>query len=191
MQAPYSGPETTTSLNVLEELASSGLPQPVMLLGGWAVYFTVRDRWLTTFGEEYFGSRDIDLGLPPEADADALRSGNMPATLDVLVKKHQFTRQGMYQLVRFHDWETHEILDPEAVRTMDSIGTTASSRRKWLNSHALGGRTSRRSFRAWSSPSSPGTMTTWGAGGASTRAWWTGTSTTTGWPSGPGTNPPT
>jgi hypothetical protein len=121
MQAPYSGPETTTSLNVLEELTSAGLPQPVMLLGGWAVYFTVRDRWLTTFGEEYFGSRDIDLGFhtPPDADSEELRAGNMPATLEALVNEHQFTRQGMYQLVRFHDWATHEALAPKRVRTMN------------------------------------------------------------------------
>lgn len=37
------------------------LPQPVALAGGHAVRHVVRDLWERRFGEEYFGSRDIDV----------------------------------------------------------------------------------------------------------------------------------
>jgi hypothetical protein len=120
MEPPYSGPETTTSLRVLEGLVASGLPEPVMLLGGWAVYFTVHERWRASYGEGYFGSRDIDLGFdtPPHASLETLRQGNMPATLAFLVDHHGFHRQGMYQLARHHAWETHRRLDPLATKTL-------------------------------------------------------------------------
>lgn len=117
-EAPYTGPETETSVRVLRELAP-GLPEPVMLLGGWGVYFTVRDVWLQVFGEEYFGSRDIDLGFhtPPDAALSDLQTGNMPATLRFL-ETRGFTRQGMYQVVRYHDWETHEVIPADRIRTL-------------------------------------------------------------------------
>ncbi|MBI4392657.1 MAG: nucleotidyl transferase AbiEii/AbiGii toxin family protein [Euryarchaeota archaeon] len=37
------------------------LPTPVALAGGHAVRLRVRDGWQNAFGQEYFGSRDIDL----------------------------------------------------------------------------------------------------------------------------------
>lgn len=37
------------------------LPHPVALAGGHAVRHAVRDQWERRFGEEYFGSRDIDV----------------------------------------------------------------------------------------------------------------------------------
>lgn len=36
------------------------LPSPVALAGGHAVRLRVQERWLERFGEDYFGSRDID-----------------------------------------------------------------------------------------------------------------------------------
>ena len=82
-----------------------------MLLGGWGVYFTVQKAWRSTFGEEYFGSRDIDLGFhtPLSATVADLRKGNLPATIAHL-ETHGFSRQGMYQFLRFHDHETNEVL---------------------------------------------------------------------------------
>ena len=39
----------------------SGLPHPVALAGGHAVLHTVQERWRARFGQDYFGSRDIDV----------------------------------------------------------------------------------------------------------------------------------
>lgn len=36
---------------------------PVCLLGGWAVYLTVNNRYIQATGREYLGSKDIDLGF--------------------------------------------------------------------------------------------------------------------------------
>lgn len=115
---PYTGPETKTSLRVLEELAP-GMPEPIMLLGGWGVYFTVRNAWRNTFGEDYFGSRDIDLGFhtPGTATLAELQAGNLPRTIAHL-ETHGFSRQGMYQFLRFHDHETNEAIGPEEAARM-------------------------------------------------------------------------
>lgn len=37
------------------------LPHPVALVGGHAVRLTVQHAWQNRFGEDYFGSRDIDV----------------------------------------------------------------------------------------------------------------------------------
>ncbi len=115
---PYAGPETSTSLEVLKELLPN-LPEPVMVLGGWGVYFTVRATWIDAYSQEYFGSRDIDLGFytPEDVSIEALKQGNMPATVAFL-ESEGFTRQGMYQIVRYHDWDTHEVLDPLRAASM-------------------------------------------------------------------------
>ncbi|MEK6975292.1 MAG: nucleotidyl transferase AbiEii/AbiGii toxin family protein [Candidatus Thermoplasmatota archaeon] len=39
----------------------AGLPHPVALAGGHAVLHTVQERWRARFGQDYFGSRDIDV----------------------------------------------------------------------------------------------------------------------------------
>lgn len=120
MEAPYTGPETTTSLQVLRELADSGLPQPATLLGGWAVFFLVQKVWHQSFGEDYFGSRDIDFGFKTSLDtsAEKLRAGNLPATVTFLKEEHHFVPHGMYQLARFHHRETNEILTEEETKRM-------------------------------------------------------------------------
>lgn len=110
---PYTGPETRVSLDVLRQLLP-GLPEPVVLLGGWGVRFIVNDLWWAATGQDYFGSRDIDLGFhtPPEAASEALQRGNLPATLWHL-QSQGFTRQGMYSLVRYYRWEDDAPLTPE------------------------------------------------------------------------------
>lgn len=119
-KAPYTGPETQTSLRVIEELVP-GLPEPVMLMGGWGVYYTVQVAWRSTYGEEYFGSRDIDLGFhtPPHASLQDLRKGNLPATISHL-ERHGFTREGMYQFLRFHDFETNATLSAKQAAALPS-----------------------------------------------------------------------
>jgi|ERR1041385_2197782 hypothetical protein len=120
-KAPYTGPETTLSLGILEALVP-GMPTPTLLLGGWGVYFTVNERWSKATGQDYFGSRDIDLGFhtPPKADARTLREGNIKAAMDHLLKSG-FHKHGAYQVLRYHAFEDDRILTKEQAAKMSSF----------------------------------------------------------------------
>lgn len=54
--------ETDTSLEFLENIITI-MEEPICLLGGWAVYFTVDENIRDDIGMGYLGSRDIDLGF--------------------------------------------------------------------------------------------------------------------------------
>jgi hypothetical protein len=61
-QQLYDRIETDEALKALEVL-SDKLPEPFLLMGGWAVYITVNDSFLEEHGSTYLGSRDIDVGF--------------------------------------------------------------------------------------------------------------------------------
>ncbi len=115
---PYTGPETRVSLDVLRDILP-GLPEPIVLLGGWGVRFVVNDLWREATGQDYFGSRDIDLGFhtPPEATLEALRRGNLPAAIRHL-EYMGFTRHGAFSMVQFHRWEDDGTVTPEKARRL-------------------------------------------------------------------------
>lgn len=58
----YKDKETEISYKYLREVIEH-LDEPICLLGGWAVYFTVNDFFKKEKGYPYLGSRDIDLGF--------------------------------------------------------------------------------------------------------------------------------
>jgi hypothetical protein len=60
--ALYSDFETETSYVYLQKIVNI-LNEPVCILGGWAVYFTVNLAFQKDQGRNYLGSRDIDLGF--------------------------------------------------------------------------------------------------------------------------------
>ncbi len=115
---PYTGPETRVSLDILRDILP-GLPEPIVLLGGWGVRFVVNDLWREATGQDYFGSRDIDLGFhtPPGASLAELKGGNLPATLRHL-ETLGFTREGMYSLARYYRWEDDKPVTPEEARRL-------------------------------------------------------------------------
>jgi len=57
----YPSREVELSQQHLKELFR-GEPEPC-LLGGWAVYLSVNERFRASMGRDYIGSRDIDLGF--------------------------------------------------------------------------------------------------------------------------------
>ena len=61
----YAQNEVEISRMHLEEVISS-IDEPIVVLGGWAVYFLVNGAYRETTGREYIGSRDIDLGFHEE-----------------------------------------------------------------------------------------------------------------------------
>ena len=59
--ALYSNFETETSYSYLQKIIKT-IDEPICILGGWAVYFTVNKTFQKDQGRNYLGSRDIDLG---------------------------------------------------------------------------------------------------------------------------------
>jgi len=113
---PYAGPETRVSLDILRQIIPI-IPEPVVLLGGWGVRFIVNDLWREATGQDYFGSRDIDLGFhtPREASLDDLKRGNLPTALGRL-EGLGFTREGMHGIVRYYRWDDDRPLTPGEAR---------------------------------------------------------------------------
>jgi len=58
----YDARETKISLAYLRNVVAL-LDEPICIIGGWAVYFTVNQRYRQATGRDYLGSRDIDLGF--------------------------------------------------------------------------------------------------------------------------------
>ena len=58
----YIDKETQASLHYLKEVVQH-LDDPICLLGGWAVYYLVNDKYNEAQGSNYLGSRDVDLGF--------------------------------------------------------------------------------------------------------------------------------
>jgi len=66
----YEDNEVATSRKYLEEVITT-INEPIVLLGGWAVYFLVNKSYKETTGRDYIGSRDIDLGFTiPSVDME-------------------------------------------------------------------------------------------------------------------------
>jgi hypothetical protein len=59
-KAVYEDVLTQASADRLRSLVT-GIPHPVAIAGGHAVLHNVRQRWKARFGQDYFGSRDIDV----------------------------------------------------------------------------------------------------------------------------------
>lgn len=56
----YEQAETESALSALSHLVTR-LPEPFLILGGWAVYVTVNESFRDEHGSQYLGSRDIDV----------------------------------------------------------------------------------------------------------------------------------
>ncbi|MHB2035575.1 MAG: hypothetical protein ACYCPW_02390 [Nitrososphaerales archaeon] len=58
----YSDPQISISSRFLETIVKE-LSEPPCLLGGWAVYIHLNDKFNSSKGRDYLGSKDIDLGF--------------------------------------------------------------------------------------------------------------------------------
>ncbi len=58
----YSDPQISISRKYLESIIKE-LSKPPCLLGGWAVYLHLNDKFNSSKGRDYLGSKDIDLGF--------------------------------------------------------------------------------------------------------------------------------
>lgn len=83
----YQKYETENSYAYLQQVVDL-LEQPVCILGGWAVYFTVNEQYKKEKGPNYLGSKDIDLGfhIDTNIDKDHLKNTMIQKTISLLEK---------------------------------------------------------------------------------------------------------
>lgn len=83
----YQKYETENSYTYLRQVVDL-LEEPVCILGGWAVYFTVNETYKKEKGQNYLGSKDIDLGFHIDANIDKsqLKNTMMQKTISLLEK---------------------------------------------------------------------------------------------------------
>ena len=108
----YDDCETEISRKHLREVVC-GLEEPVVVLGGWAVFFTVNDRYEAATGHRYIGSRDIDLGFRIGADIEA-SAFNRAYTR--LVGEMGFTPLAFGRLYKEIDRNTGRALDHDGAK---------------------------------------------------------------------------
>ena len=104
----YKDIETETSYNYLKIVISS-LKEPICILGGWAVFFTVNESYKRQMARVYIGSRDIDIGF------NSIASFNRAAS--ILEKKLNFKFVSFRYYKNIHA-DTGKDLSDEEVNSM-------------------------------------------------------------------------
>jgi hypothetical protein len=103
----YESKEIELSKRYLKEVIES-IDEPIVVLGGWAVYYLVNDKYRETTGRDYIGSRDIDLGfIMEEADLDKT---TFARSYKVLINNLGFTPQSFRLFKQVHA-DTGEVLN--------------------------------------------------------------------------------
>ncbi len=81
----YDRVESESAFGALNHIVSR-LPEPFLLLGGWAVYVTVNDSFRAEHGSQYLGSRDIDVcfHIDPNGSESELRDSAFSKAIAVV-----------------------------------------------------------------------------------------------------------
>ena len=93
----------------------SEMKEPVCLLGGWAVFLSVNERFNKSNGRSYIGSRDIDIGfhIDPNWSKEDLRNSTFAQSIRILRNK-KFIILGS-RFVKHYDIDTkREITEEES-----------------------------------------------------------------------------
>ncbi|MDG6220264.1 MAG: hypothetical protein QCI38_02290 [Candidatus Thermoplasmatota archaeon] len=112
----YEDNEVTTSRKYLKEVIAT-INEPIVVLGGWAIYYLVNTAYKETTGREYIGSRDIDLGftIPP----DGIENSAFTKALTKLEDEPGF-KPLSFRLFKQTHLETGESISPEEAKNTPS-----------------------------------------------------------------------
>lgn len=115
----YDAKETGVALEALG-MISRVLPEPFLLIGGWAVYLTVNESYSKRHGAPYLGSRDIDVcfHIDPKLDIASLRHSTFAQALDV-VRKEGYVPHGSYRFCKMIRRADGAVLTEEQAKRMD------------------------------------------------------------------------
>lgn len=103
--------ETRISFKYLKEVINR-LEEPICILGGWAVFFHVNQKYEKTQGRPYLGSRDIDLGFHMESN---LKKSTLSQTIKILKEKLKFEPLSFRFMKEIHTETEEEIKQGEIV----------------------------------------------------------------------------
>ena len=95
------------------------LPEPFLLLGGWAIYVTVNDSFREEHGSHYLGSRDIDVcfHIDPNATRSELGSSTFAKAL-AIIQELGYLPNGSCRYCKMIRRETRELLTEESSKSV-------------------------------------------------------------------------
>lgn len=102
----YEKVETEASRGYLKRLAEA-MGDEFCLIGGWAIYYTVNERYRKSTGKDYLGSRDIDIGVKD--------LGSFKRTDRFLLKEMHFDHLS-FRYVKYLDHDTGAAIEPEMAK---------------------------------------------------------------------------
>jgi len=103
----YDPLETDLSRKELAAIFRDSVGIPICLIGGWASYFYVNEKYKRAFGKEYMGSRDIDIFFSPKKEKDFSK----------VLKKRGFTKNGFhFRYEKIYDRENKVFVSPEQAK---------------------------------------------------------------------------
>ncbi|MBI5871950.1 hypothetical protein HZB88_02595 [archaeon] len=93
----YDPLETDLSRKEMAAIFKESIGVPICLIGGWASYFYVNEKYKRAFGKEYMGSRDIDIFFDSKKEKEFLK----------VVNKRGFTKNGFqFRYEKIYDRES-------------------------------------------------------------------------------------
>ncbi len=103
----YDPLETDLSRKELTAIFKESVGIPICLIGGWASYFYVNEKYRRAFGKDYMGSRDIDIFFDPKKEKEFLK----------VVNKRGFTKNGFhFRYEKIYDRESKLFVTPEQAK---------------------------------------------------------------------------
>jgi hypothetical protein len=110
----YDRVESSSAFKALNHIVTR-LPEPFLLLGGWAVYVTVNESFRDEHGSQYLGSRDIDVcfHIDSNASESELRTCTFSKAI-AIVQELGYLPQGSCRYCKIIKRETGEIITEEA-----------------------------------------------------------------------------
>ncbi len=103
----YDPLETDLSQKELAAIFKESAGIPICLIGGWASYFYVNEKYKRAFGKEYMGSRDIDIFFDPKKEKEFSK----------VVHKRGFTKNGLpFRYEKIYDRESKTFVTPEEAK---------------------------------------------------------------------------
>ena len=103
----YDPLETDLSRKELTAIFKESIGIPICLIGGWASYFYVNEKYKRAFGKEYMGSRDIDIFFDPKKEKEFSK----------VVNKRGFTKNGLpFRYEKIYDRESKTFVTQEEAK---------------------------------------------------------------------------
>jgi len=111
----YKNFETEISWKFVQEIGKE-LGKPMVILGGWAVYFVVNDKFRSLEGKNYLGSKDLDIGFYMEKNWDEKQIKDSKFAKELKILENIGFRPRSFRLVQEFHTETKTKLTLEEAK---------------------------------------------------------------------------